>query len=270
MQRIVKPLINGRALAFVAISSIALAILSIGLSYWLASGDFGKGPGSPVIFFQAFLLAAVVFFVVLAICGTWGAWFFLRLERRRQAAAGGSSAHTFLASEQRFPRTGPLSLPVIISIRARWAQKLIAWPGVALIVIAVSTSEALDHGVWDVRFFLALLGALLPGVFFVHLFTGERQIKVTDDQLTVRVGFVEESVPWEDARLFAITRGKHATVCYELASSQATVAWVWVRPGTFSARLWEPTIPQYEYDRQLEALLALVAAKTGLPLNDLR
>lgn len=139
-----------------------------------------------------------------------------------------------------------------------------------MVVIAISVSEALDHGVWDLRFFVALLGALLSGSFFVHLFTGERQIEVSDDQLTVRVGSVEQTVPWEDARLFAITRSRRATVSYELASCQASVPWVWVRPGTFSARLWEPTIPQYEYDRELEALLALVAAKTGLPLNDPR
>jgi hypothetical protein len=270
MQHIVKSLVNGRALAFLALFSTAFAILLFGLSYWLASSDFSRGPGSPGILGQALLLAFAVLSVLLAILGTWGAWFWLRLERRRQAAARGSSAHTFLATEQPSPRTVPLSLPVIIGIRAKWTLKLIAWPCVALFVIAAAASEAFDHRVWDVRFFLALLVALGTGSVCAHLLMGERQIEGTDDQLTVRVASLEETVPWEEARLFAITRGRHATLSYELASSQASVPWVWVRRGTFSARLFEPTIPQYEYDRQMEALLALVAAKTGLPLYDLR
>jgi hypothetical protein len=270
MQRIVRPLVNGRVLAIVAIFSAAVAILLFGLSYWLASSDFGSGPGSPGILGQGLLLAFAVICVLLAIWSTWGAWFMLRLERRRQAAARGSSATTRLATEQLSPRTVPLALPVVIGIKAKWTLKLIAWPWVALLVIGASASEALDHGVWDIRFFLALLGALGTGVFFSHLFTGERQIEVTDDQLTVRVGGLEETVPWEEARLFAITSGRHATVNYELSSSQARAPWTWVRPDTFSARLFEPTISQYEYDCQMEALLALVAAKTGLPLHDLR
>jgi hypothetical protein len=270
MQRIVKPLVNARVLAFTAIFGTTFAILLFGLSYWLASSDLSRGPGSPGILGQALFLALAVICVLLTIGSTWGAWFFLRLERRRQAAARGSSAHTFLATEQPSPRTVPLSLPVIIGMRAKWPMKLIAWLWVTLFVIA-GASEAFDHGVLDVRFFLGLLAALGGGSFFAHLFTGERQIEVTDDQLTVRVGSIEEqTVPWEEARLFAITRGRHATVSFELASSQASAPWVWVRPGTLSARLFEPTIPQYEYDRQMEALLAIVAAKTGLSLYDLR
>ena len=74
MQRIVKPLVNGRSLAFAAIASTAFAILLFGLSYWLESLG---------ILFQAFLLASAVICVLLAILSTWGAWFMLRLERRR-------------------------------------------------------------------------------------------------------------------------------------------------------------------------------------------
>lgn len=120
-----KPLVNESSLAFAAIASTAFAILS-GLSYWLVSSDFNRGPGSPGILVQAFLLASAVICVLLAIWSTWGAWFMLRLERRRQAAARGSGAHTFLATEPPSPRTVPLALPVIIGIRVKWAVKLIA------------------------------------------------------------------------------------------------------------------------------------------------
>jgi hypothetical protein len=271
MQRIVKPMPNGRILAFMALLSAALAILMFGLAYWFARNDSSTARGFSWTVLLIFLLAAAVVSAMLTIWGTWGAWFWLRLERRRQATARGMNAHTFLATEQPSPRAGPLALPVTISIQAKWTLKLIAWPGIALFVIAVSAGEAVDHGIWSVRFFLTLLTALAAGGLIARLLAGERQIEVTGDQLTVRlVGIEEQTVPWEEARLFAITRGRHATVTYELASSQASAPWVWVRPGTFSARLFEPTIPQYEYDRHMESLLAHVAAKTGLPLHDLR
>jgi hypothetical protein len=270
MQRVVKPLINGRVLVFTAILSAAGALLMFGLSYWLTFGDFSGEPGFPWTLVQALLLAFAIVFVLLAIGSTWGAWSMLRLERRRQVAAREGSTHNVLATEQPSAHTVPLSQPMIIGMRTKWPMKLIAWPWVALLVIAASANEALDHGIWDVRVFLALLVALGTGAFFARLFTGERQIEVTDDQLTVCVGSLEETVPWETARLFAITSGRHATVHYELSSSQARADWIWVRPGTFSARLYGPTIPQDEYDRQMEALLALIAAKTGLLLQDLR
>ena len=269
MTNAVKPTPNAEILASVAGFAALLAILALWAAYGGMTGElglpkFGWGIGTAALF------ASAVISVVLAIGSRWSARFWWRLEWRRQAAARGIGADNFLANEQPSSRTVPLSLPVIIGMRAKWPMKLFAWACVAPL-IAVTASEAADHGVWDVRFFSALLGVIGTVVFFMPIHTGERQIEVTDDQLTVRVGRLEEeTVPWEEARLFAITRGTHATLSYELSSSEARVPWIWVRPDTFSARLFEPTIPQYEYDRQMEALLALIAAKTGLPLYDLR
>jgi hypothetical protein len=271
MPPIVKPMINGRVLAFGALFSAALAILCFGLSSWMISSDFSLGPGFPEILVLAPFLVLGVVSGLLALGSTWGAWFWLRLERRRQAAAWRSPSHTILATEQPSPPTVSLSLPMIISIRARWPMKLIVWPWAALLVISVAAGGAIDHGVWNVGFFLNLLAALAAGISLTLLFTGERQLEATDDHLAVRVGSrTKQAVPWEDAWLFAITRGRHATLNYEVASSLASVPWTWVRPGTISAYLFEPTVPQYEYDLQMEALLGLIAAKTGLPLNDLR
>ncbi len=269
MKRVVKPMVNGRALAFLAILCAAMALLVLWIAYGLMTGDLGL-PRLGWGLYSDLLLASAVLLVLMSIASAWGAWFWLRLERRRQKAARGIGADIFLATEQPPPRTAPLSLPLTISIRAKGGLKLIAWLSVAVFVIAVSGGEAVDHGVWDFRFFLVLLAAVGSGSVFVQLLAGERRIEVTDDQVTIRVASIEQTVPWEEARLFAITHGRHATLSYELSSSEACVPWIWVRPSTFSARLYEPTIPQYEYDRQMEGLLALVAAKTGLPLYDLR
>jgi hypothetical protein len=270
MLPIVKPMINGRVLAFGVILSIAFAILSFVLSSLVVSSAFGLGPQSPGILFQSLFLALGVVSVLLAIWCTWGAWFWLRLERRRQAAAWRSPAHNFLAAEQPALHTGELALPLTISLRARWPMKLIVWPCVPLFAIIAAANAAPDHVIWDLRVFFALLGALGAGSGLALLLTGERQLEVTHDHLTLRVGGTKYTVPWEEAWLFAITRGRRATLSYELASSEASVPWAWVRPGTFSAYLFEPTIPQYEYDYQMEALLGLIAARTDLPLCDLR
>ena len=45
--------------------------------------------------------------------------------------------------------------------------------------------------------------------------------------------------------------------------------WTWFLRKTYWVDL-EPTISHDEYNRQMQALLSLVAAKAGLPLYDLR
>jgi hypothetical protein len=128
MPPIVKPMINGRVLAFGAILGLALAIFCFGLSSWMISSNFSLGPGFPEILVPAPFLVLGVVSVLLALGSTWGAWFWFRLERRRQAAAWRRPSHNILATEQPAPPTVSLSLPMIISIRARWPMKLIVWP----------------------------------------------------------------------------------------------------------------------------------------------
>jgi hypothetical protein len=266
----VKPRVNGRVLAFAAVGSAACAILMVGIAVWLASSDVPSVPGPAGPLVQVLIPAEAVAFVLLAIGCARSAWFGLRLERRRQAAARGLSAHPVLATEQPVARTAPLTLPVRLGLRATWRLQLLVWPWVALEVIAVGAGEPLAHGVRGVHFFLTLLGALATGSFCACLVTGERQLDVTAQHITLQLASLQETVPWEEARLFAILRSRRGTVSYELASAQASVAWDWVRPGSGRARFFAPTVPHDEYDRQMEALLVLVVAKTGLPLYDLR
>jgi hypothetical protein len=73
-------------------------------------------------------------------------------------------------------------------------------------------------------------------------------------------------------RLFAIRgRGKQGTPAtrYELATERWAVEWRRLRHVRWYS-FEQPEFPFDEYDRQMEALLSLLAAKTGLPLYDLR
>ena len=97
--------------------------------------------------------------------------------------------------------------------------------------------------------------------------------------MTVNPGVFETSrIRWRNARLFATCpcnlweKRAYAPTIYELAGPNTVVRWERLRrkmPFTF-AWLCKPSIPFDEYDQQMDALLSVIAAKTGLPLYDLR
>ncbi len=58
--------------------------------------------------------------------------------------------------------------------------------------------------------------------------------------------------------------------CCEVSSANVVPRWVRLRPRSFAALFFEPTIPFAEYDRQMERLLAIITVRTGLPLYGLR
>lgn len=59
---------------------------------------------------------------------------------------------------------------------------------------------------------------------------------------------------------------------YELSGAYEILRWPHVRqtmPFAFS-KLVKPAIPLEQYNRQMDALLSIITAKTNLPLYDLR
>src|SRR5262249_36848797 len=60
-------------------------------------------------------------------------------------------------------------------------------------------------------------------------------------------------------------------IVYELSSAHDVVRWAWMRQNNRRVIFFaQPTVSAEEYERQMQALLSLIAAKTGLPLYDLR
>ncbi|BCL81297.1 hypothetical protein ccbrp13_37620 [Ktedonobacteria bacterium brp13] len=64
-------------------------------------------------------------------------------------------------------------------------------------------------------------------------------------------------------------RKSGAAMTYELSSATDIVRWTWVRRKTYFVNQ-EPMVPLDEHNRQMQELLALVEAKTGLALYYLR
>ncbi len=131
-----------------------------------------------------------------------------------------------------------------------------------------------DHLLTFLVVFSIVAVIMLAGLFGLFLSPlGRPQITVTEGGLISNTG-MKIIMPWYEARLFAMygTFGKQksgAAITYELSSARAIVRWTWILRRTLSPGL-EPVIPHDEYNRQMQALLSCVVARTGLPLYDLR
>ena len=120
-------------------------------------------------------------------------------------------------------------------------------------------------------FFTFLILGMASAVYLSRL--SSQQLDVAEDGLTSHSMGQASSLRWNEARLFARygtfgAQKSGAALTYELSSAGEIVRWTWVRHKTYPVGL-EPTILPDEYNGQMEALLSLVAAKTGLALYDL-
>ncbi|MHB8598963.1 MAG: hypothetical protein ACYDER_19380 [Ktedonobacteraceae bacterium] len=213
--------------------------------------------------------------------------FWKRLEQRRQTAVRGEQ--TLLAAEQPTSDANALSLPTTIEQRPNWTM-LLAIPGILLILTIVFDyllinfpqtfspnrpvpSSALFIIAAVIFFIMLLISGLLVAAMYYRV---RQQITVTQDGILM-FGFRKiHAIRWDEARLFAII-GLYGAKKYknpfffELSNANEVIRWNWIRKNTRKLIFFaKPTIPQADYDRQLQALNSLIAAKTGLPLYDLR
>jgi hypothetical protein len=103
---------------------------------------------------------------------------------------------------------------------------------------------------------------------------GRQTIDVTEQGLRARFGGQKGVVRWEEARLFAMyptwgVRKSGSSITYELSSTTDIARWTWVLRPTFFPQYMVPTVPRDDYHRQMQALNALIVARTGLPLANL-
>lgn len=217
--------------------------------------------------------------------------FWKRLEQKRQMAARGEQ--NLLATEQPDPRAGALQLPVTIEQRPNWLVLLLI-PGILLVLMVTfliilltfppliyiptpTHRHAPQVAVSLIVIATLVVTLLLCGLIFAIMYSKVRQqITVTEHGL-LKLGFRKvQTITWNEARLFAMgsifgAKKYPYPLLYELSSANELIRWTWMRPGT--RRVWffaKPTVSQEEYNRQMQALLSVIAGKTGLPLYDLR
>ncbi|HEU5370598.1 MAG TPA: hypothetical protein VFU69_19145 [Ktedonobacterales bacterium] len=114
-------------------------------------------------------------------------------------------------------------------------------------------------------------------VLLVYIKTTPLQwLEVTDEGVISHEGGNPKTLRWEDIRLFAIAsrqRKEEPPRRYQLFRKNAGPGLALDVRRPSRQRLFQfdkPSLPYDEYDRQMDALLSLIAAKTGLPLYDLR
>ncbi len=218
--------------------------------------------------------------------------FWKRLEERRQAAARGDQS--LLAADQPVPNASALQLPITIGQRPKWTTFLL-FPGIALMTMLILGFVFIaflphllpslpNHRPLPHSFIFIVVGifvattllycCLLFGILYAKV---RQQVTVTEDGL-IKVGLLHKvhNVSWKEARLFAINgiygakKYQYPSI-FELSSANDIVRWGWMRRNTWRVMFFaKPTISSEEYDKQMQALLSLIAGRTGLPLYDLR
>ncbi|HEY5005597.1 MAG TPA: hypothetical protein VII61_20715, partial [Ktedonobacteraceae bacterium] len=207
-----------------------------------------------------------------------------RIEQRRFAAA--ENKHAFPTVKQpaenseylHLPSTlqarpGKKSIPFIIGISLIFTLLLIGLPAWFNNNFLFFSPDRLHNFLILFAIVASVMIILLLALFLSPL--GTQKIIVTEQNLSIYAGGQKNTVQWNDIRLFAIynafgAQKSGSVLTYELSSTSDIVRWNWVQcRDRFNMRI-VPTIPLDEYNRQMQALNALIVARTGLSLSDLR
>ncbi len=220
------------------------------------------------------------------------------LEQDRQQAVknhfSGRSTVTFPLPEVFTP------LPATMSVRVRrnWLATCIA--GVLYALLIGLILWAFISG-WQTNIqYLAQQGkisgwTLLGSIFYclpfclyilpaitAFIFAPHQQLIATQDGLVCRRGLRFSYIPWYEVRLFAVIAEQQGALVYELTSATSIIRWSSKTAGNYGDTFPSATVgiaplglvraasSTEEYQWQICLLAAMVAARTNLPLYDLR
>ena len=208
--------------------------------------------------------------------------FWRKQDKCRQQAASGDQ--NLIAEQQLAQDTTSLILPLTITQRTAKGWTIILIVAVILLLVPlISIAVGFASNGTELLLIFILLVLACGGLTFylaAPVIRGYQTLKVDEHGISVRVGFGRTHyVEWNEAKLFAVsafyklgytlnTDMRRFPEFYEVSSANDVVRWRWIRLWNFIAI--EPTLPMAEYDRQMQAMLSLIAAKTGLTLYDVR
>jgi hypothetical protein len=232
------------------------------------------------------VLVALLTVVALPYQGRW----FQRLALRRQAAARGDVS--LLADPQPLPDAFALPLPFSIDALPRASTRAMVALGIifgviialmsATIGFLIATSRAGHSTALHVSI-LALVAIVIIAAFTAVLLV----VLVRQNTFRQKITFTEHgimqlgsssqvhSISWRDVRLFigdtptglVQINKQRLPLTFQIASANEVVQWNWVRRSIYSKPPLGNT--REEYNQQMQRLLSLITARTGLPLYDL-
>lgn len=201
-----------------------------------------------------------------------------KIEQKRQRYARGEKLP--IADQQLQPDPLAYTLPLTIRYKPNWMTVVIIW-GISIIVfiILLVVNRWLSFSMYELTFFTIFFFIVCLSSVLGAIFQGGKQLIADEMGLTMKFGLPvkPQSIPWSEARLFAIdmcskTGNKKSKQAYqlELASQQEVICWqdsMQIVPVEMLVS--KPALANEEYARQLQALRAVIAEKTSLPLSDL-
>jgi hypothetical protein len=215
------------------------------------------------------------------------------LRRRAQLFAAAFSSpmgNAPYAANRPTPNEAALTLPATIRLRIRWPVALMWHALFLLVVMVVASGISVSGAVLQPRltgetptspFVLISMAVLIGGlcimavaVAILFLPVRLKTIHIAEEGLAetqVRLGRVN-AVTWKNARVFPLVEGGRrpgASATYMLSSGRRAVRWKY-RSRTRWYSISAPMTSDDEYQRQMDALLSYIAARTHLPLLDLR
>lgn len=278
---------------WLSISGIIVLLLYIIDVYFTSSAGSQENSCLHIAGFYYVIFAAAALFSL----SQWKA-----LEKRRQQAAryllitGGASR----SSADR-PLEDVPALPDTFTMRARrrwsgtWALAvfyalLLSIPAMVVYAYLQGSPRTIQQGLPAA--FVLLQNGLNIGLWLLLtllavgrlIFAPCQELIATREGLTCRRGYRVSSIPWSQARLFAVIGqpgSEHAPAFYELASQKTLIRWpahlsgqpLYGRPigvVSFASGLARPEQPRAEFPQQVQFLNIIIAERTGLPLYDLR
>jgi len=198
----------------------------------------------------------------------WNLFWLVRLELRRFAALNGERQ---LPSFQQGGSVFDERVPSVIKVRMKplyIGMVLFAWT-----IPWLAFQPQFPGWGWFVFGFAFLSAILFFPIFFFSL-SEQSTLRITETGLEKKFGHAIKMTEWSNACLFICYRlpsliGKPRVIYYELSSQTTRITWVWIVKARSMLVPWRPALPDEQYQRQMQALTALVTEKTGLPLYDL-
>lgn len=223
------------------------------------------------------------------------------LDRKRQQAVIDESVTGTLVSADHGSNIVDSSHSITVRMQRRLSSCLIIGIIGSLVFANLATRlaggwqaaryEALQNGQSLTWLWLSVVCNISILIFYIALLIWwlidqRQELIISQEGLTCRLGHRTSSIPWHEAKLFAVIGiGAFTNATppqfYELSSERAVIRWS-VTPmlrwagtpaatlGTTDFGLMKAFPSRSEYQSQMQHLPAIVAAYTRLPLHDLR
>ena len=196
-----------------------------------------------------------------------------RMNRRRQAAASSDQSLVPLASMQLTPDEQALPVPFTLRLKVNWHVPvglivffyMLFSSGILFLIQGRNWLHFLEND-WTNYNIEALV------IISIYTLVGPllKRPKVQVSRNALMIGL--STFYWSDAKLFAVRgRGRPGDPArqFELSGVKEALVWEYLRPNPWWSP-YKPPMPCDDYEQQMAHLLEFIAAKTNLPLYDVR